>query len=398
MAPLASLKRSVSPPPTNRYSNEIAVPSENEARHEVEPSLAAVEAGKAQVDNHLAYFSIRLSRASRLTAAPTPRLSLHQFAELYHRNESADGHHFVIHQHDHPVAGVHYDLRLQFSESSSISFAVPYGMPGDPNSRRQLRMAIETRVHNLWNHLIESASHATGSLLIWDIGEYEVLPKQSKPVVETDDELSAEEGASGTDSASRPEPVKLAEAFQVRRIHLRLHGTKLPHNYTLNLRLPTSNDHPAKHPTPARRKRRRKTPSSTKTPVDSTTSDSGDARDARDEAIASRAGHASDDDESRDTAEDRTIRATNTYPGATNSIGSVHQRRWVLTLDREASGFERVRKGVERGRWVRRWEAFYVRGREEERSVVTGRLAGELMQDEGVEGYAGRKMWMPILG
>lgn len=26
------------------------------------------------------------------------------------------------------------------------------------------------------NNLIESASHATGSLLIWDTGEYEVLP------------------------------------------------------------------------------------------------------------------------------------------------------------------------------------------------------------------------------
>ena len=46
--------------------------------------------------------------------------------------------------------GVHYDLRLQFSESSSISFAIPYGLPGNPNSLRPNRMAIETRVHNLW--------------------------------------------------------------------------------------------------------------------------------------------------------------------------------------------------------------------------------------------------------
>lgn len=42
------------------------------------------------------------------------------------------------------------DLRLQFSESSSISFAIPYGLPGNPNSQRQGRMAIETRVHNVW--------------------------------------------------------------------------------------------------------------------------------------------------------------------------------------------------------------------------------------------------------
>ncbi|KAL9095820.1 MAG: hypothetical protein Q9165_001817 [Trypethelium subeluteriae] len=279
-------------------------------------------------------------------------------------------------------------------------------------------MAIETRVHNLWNHLIESASHATGSLLIWDIGEYEVLPRQSKTVIETDDELSAGEGTSGTNSDPRPEPVKLAEAFQMRRIRLRLHGTKLPQNYTINLRLPTSNVHPAKRPTSARRKRRRKAPSPSKNPIDTSTDVSDDDSDDSVEATASGAGHASDDaDEGRNEAEDRMIRATNAYPDATNSIGSVHQRRWVLTLDREASGFVRVRKGAERGRWARGrtpqggggggggleeqreggWEPFYVCGREEERSVVTGRLAGEIMQDEGVEGYAGRKMWRPIL-
>jgi hypothetical protein len=42
------------------------------------------------------------------------------------------------------------DLRLQFSETSAISFAIPYGVPGNPNSKRQVRMGIETRVHNLW--------------------------------------------------------------------------------------------------------------------------------------------------------------------------------------------------------------------------------------------------------
>ena len=48
------------------------------------------------------------------------------------------------------VIGVHYDLRLQISESSSISFAIMYGLPGNPNSRRLNRNATETRVHNLW--------------------------------------------------------------------------------------------------------------------------------------------------------------------------------------------------------------------------------------------------------
>jgi hypothetical protein len=31
-----------------------------------------------------------------------------------------------------------------------MSFAVPKGLPGNPNSKSKGRMAIETRVHNLW--------------------------------------------------------------------------------------------------------------------------------------------------------------------------------------------------------------------------------------------------------
>lgn len=46
--------------------------------------------------------------------------------------------------------GLHYDLRLQISQSSSISFAIMYGLPGNPNSKRLNRNATETRVHNLW--------------------------------------------------------------------------------------------------------------------------------------------------------------------------------------------------------------------------------------------------------
>jgi hypothetical protein len=77
-------------------------------------------------------------------------LSIAEYRELYQRHQHPHGSHFVINQHDHPVAGTHYDLRLQFSQSSSVSFAVPYGLPGNPNSLRPNRMAIETRVHNLW--------------------------------------------------------------------------------------------------------------------------------------------------------------------------------------------------------------------------------------------------------
>jgi hypothetical protein len=80
----------------------------------------------------------------------TPRLPIDKWIDLYRHNEDAQGHHFVIHQHDHPVAGTHYDLRLQFSETSSVSWSIMYGLPGDPNSQRLNRNATETRVHCLW--------------------------------------------------------------------------------------------------------------------------------------------------------------------------------------------------------------------------------------------------------
>ena len=36
-------------------------------------------------------------------------------------------------------------------------------------------------------------------------------------------------------------------------------------------------------------------------------------------------------------------------------------------------------------------------GREVERSVVTGRLASEILEDEGVEGYVPRGLWRPVV-
>lgn len=98
-----------------------------------------------------------------------------------------------------------------------------------------------------------------------------------------------------------------------------------------------------------------------------------------------------------DEGEDATIRANNAYPGASNTIGSIHQRNWILTLDRKNSGFRRERSGTGRGRWVGGWEPFFVRGRDHERSVVTGRDADAVMADAGVERFVGRKMWRPIL-
>ena len=43
------------------------------------------------------------------------------------------------------------------------------------------------------------------------------------------------------------------------------------------------------------------------------------------------------------------------------------------------------------------FEPFFVRGREFERSVVTGRTGGEVLGDEGVEGFVGRKGWRAVV-
>lgn len=107
--------------------------------------------------------------------------------------------------------------------------------------------------------------------------------------------------------------------------------------------------------------------------------------------------------------EDDKVRQSNAYPGAENSIGSIHQRRWYLSMDRYASGFRPlpVDKASTGGRreWDRRWEdgsrlgfePFYVMGRDVERSVLTGRTADEVMSDEGVEGFVGRKGWRAVI-
>ncbi len=103
--------------------------------------------------------------------------------------------------------------------------------------------------------------------------------------------------------------------------------------------------------------------------------------------------------------EDVEVRLTNAYLGASNTIGSIHQRSWHLILDKPSSGFVRQIYGEGKKTWVRRWqngrllgfESFFVRGREHERSVVTGRLADQVMADEGVEGYRMRKGWKAVM-
>ncbi|KKA22584.1 hypothetical protein T310_3375 [Rasamsonia emersonii CBS 393.64] len=361
------------------------------------PSLAAVEAGQVQVSDPLALFSSRLAQAAAARAAVPdhPQLSIPEWVELYRRNQHPHGRHFVIHQHDHPVAGPHYDLRLQFSETSSLSWAIMYGLPGNPNSRRLNRNATETRVHCLWNHLIETGSAKTGSMIIWDTGEYSILPYRPDPQVPETDDSSSDISESSWSHEGPSESEKLREAFQNRKIRLRLHGTRLPPNYTIVLRLSTEDDNAARSRATPRKRRRRTAPSTASTPSTSPSPPEGhlpdDSNGDGDSASAS-------DDE----VIDEQTRLTNAYPGATNSIGSIHQRRWFITLDRANSGFEpRSQPGDRKKTWVRKrvydevddkgrllgFEPFYVRGPEVERSVVTGRTGYEVLRDEGVEGF-----------
>jgi hypothetical protein len=217
----------------------------------------------------------------------------------------------------------------------------------------------------------------------------------------TDDELTDPEDSLSEAEGSQSE--RLFKAFQSRHIHLRLNGTRLPPGYTIALRLPSENNlkGPPRKPKIKRRRidltKAAELARTKSAPVSSDTESEPKSADQTDNASI----YSVDVDAaiaSEDEREDAVIRANNAYPGATNTIGSVHQRHWFLTLDRKYSGFRKARSGEDGGRWVGGWgEPFYVRGRDVERSVVTGRSADEVMEDEVVEKFVGRKMWRPIL-
>lgn len=404
---------------------------------------ALIESAQVQISDHLAYFS-RLLAAHTLDPFPprVPRLPVPRYSALYQRSlGSALGAHFVVTQHDHPVAGPHYDLRLQINETSSCSWAIMYGLPGDPNARGRngragggaQRNATETRVHCLWNHLVETGGRETGSLLIWDAGEYEVLRpgrgwKQQQPSSGSEGEGEEEDGG-WWDGLSQQE--RLARAFAGRRIRLRLNGARLPRPYVVNIRLTRDEDAAGRAKAaragerPRRRRRAQPRPAPRSTGPDTSSSGEdgpdpdpnqagGEEEDDYDDGSKGKSaeGLTEMEKELREL-EDEEVRRTNAYTGAVNTIGSVHQRKWFLSLDREACGFVR---GIKDGRvwWDRaedggdeeegggeggnrlKWP-FYLHGPDHERSAVTGRLGGDVLKDEGVAGYVGRKGWRPIL-
>ena len=276
------------------------------------------------------------------------------------------------------------------------------------------------------NHLVETATVSTGSLLIWDTGEYEMLPYYENTEQMTDDELLGDSDDQSSRSSKLSDSEKLHAAFQKvrctykfvhlsrmlsplqRKIRIRLHGTRLPPGYTLSIRLLTSENRYEQPPKPSRKRRRR--PSTGKRVAQETPpiSDLDDDEQVMDPHPDSMDGSISALEREIAEQEDEEVRLTNTYPGATNNIGSIHQRRWYLSMDRYTSGFcpLRVESRSQRGRrtWTRRREGdrllgfapFFVMGREVERSVVTGRTADEVMADKGVQGFVGRKGWRPM--
>ncbi|KAJ5631463.1 uncharacterized protein N7484_011563 [Penicillium longicatenatum] len=416
---LYSLRAPVSPPQRKRKAQFQAVEASGKPSPNYEHNLAAIEAGEIEVEDHLGIFSTKLHQFMRptLTSQSMPHLPIAEWVDLYQRNEHPEGRHFVIHQHDHPVAGPHYDLRLQISKTSSVSWSIMYGLPGDPNSQRLNRNATETRIHCLWNHLIETASVKTGSMIIWDTGEYEVLPYYAdKSLPETDDSRSEESDDAKSSQDFASDSTKLHEAFKNRKIRLRLHGTRLPKDYTIMLRMDKTTDYA--RPIRNGPKRRRKPVNSIRTaPRAPSTSDSdiepssASAQESAAEPPEPENAEATHSDNDIDFQ----IQLNNAYPGSTNTIGSIHQRRWYLSLDRASSGFEPSNQSNAIGTplsaskkrlWIRSldkvntmrgFDSFYVRGPEVERSIVTGRLGKDVLDDEKVEGFVPRRGWRPVL-
>lgn len=206
---------------------------------------------------------------------------------------------------------------------------------------------------------------------------------------------------------------KLIDYIQ-RKIRLRLHGTRLPPNYTIILRLDRGSDFAKPVTTPRKRrsrlqstravKRRRSTSSPSPSP------ENNSPRTPPKDAAVDPGEDSPEANSTADTDEnmDQQIRANNAYPGSTNSIGSIHQRRWFIILDRANSGFEPENStGSGKKRWVRKrdqgkeeptgFEPFYVRGPDVERSVATGRLGRDILEDEGVMGFVRRRGWRAVL-
>ena len=249
-------------------------------------------------------------------------------------------------------------------------------------------------------------------MLIWDTGEYNILPyhEQLKPT--QSDSESQQEKTQESPWEHLTETQKLHHAFAQRKIRIRLHGTRLPQSYTLSIRLSMSNN-TTSQPNPPKSKRRRRYPNirdqNLRFGIETSESEKEEAAPGiTPRSLKSLHRTASPPEKQRLAAsgeESEVIRKSNAYPGAVNDISSIHQRCWYLSMDRPKSGFV-LQNGKDGRSWKRSkaadgtlegFEPFTVLGRDAERSVVTGRLARDILQDEGVNGYVPRGLWRPVI-
>ncbi|KFX96762.1 hypothetical protein V490_03159 [Pseudogymnoascus sp. VKM F-3557] len=397
-----SLLTPISPPRSSRrLPNKLCRTS-----HKQLPRSSADDSSPPAAKRSKHFHLSHLQVPPYLAHLPPPPLPLIAFDHLHNSHLTSRGHLFVIHQHDHPIAGLHYDLRLQISATSSLSWAIPFGVPGNPNSKRRVRIATETRVHTVRSHLVEGATRGGGSMLVWDGGVYEVLARGGGEGPGKDpgsaEGSQSSNGGDGGEEEGRDKEVsenaKLIEAFGKRKIRIRLHGARLPRGYTLDMFVAHGSQHLREPRQAVKKKKRRRRVSKAVETSSEGEEESGAALPVADVV----------DEEwalawERKEVEKREVRRVNAYPGAENTVGSLYQRKWFLCLDREGSGFCRAgRDGI----WERRhgeggelegFEPFYVSGVEDERSVVTGRRADDVMRDAGVVGFVRRKGWRAVL-
>ncbi len=129
LTPPTSLEAPISPPRRRIQVHEpIHIPQDRPRQNKepeqiqplVIPNLAAIEAGEAEIRDHLSSLSEHLGQAAR--THPVPPLSILDFVSLYRRNQHIYGRHFVVHQHDHPVAGsVLLGLQARLSQQNAES-------------------------------------------------------------------------------------------------------------------------------------------------------------------------------------------------------------------------------------------------------------------------------------
>lgn len=263
--------------------------------------------------------------------------------------------------------------------------------------------------------------------MIWDTGTYSILPRRSKyaPALDPDSGSSDDEALSS--SSPTTQQSLLHAAFQTRKIKICLHGTKLPDPYVVYIRLTRTEDAAGRAKAtrvkkPARRRRRTGKSAEAKL-AETSSSETGEEANHDADTVPATHSQALQQDAAVSALEkelrkleDDEVRSTNAYKGATNSIGSIHQRKWYLSLERDLSGFVPKKTESNRTMWQPKPSAaaergeriesdsktrlsypFHVRGRDFERSVITGRLGADILRDEGVDGHVPRMGWKPVV-